>query len=214
MPKPRVRQVDAGTDDVRDMWECRYFVSEPPLRFTHKEIQKVFACGDSLHSIENDVYFIVSDTAVNIKVRKLEKKPIKVKVMLERKDDDFERWRTEINSELPAPAEVWKEVLARLEVEADIQFLSKCSHPGQVIDALVNACSNLTCVETRKRRMLYKTPAARVEVVKVIIGTRVLYSVSFESPNLTHARAIHKKLSADDLGTPKSYVSFLSQISG
>ncbi len=219
MTDSRVNHFEAKAKDILDKWECRYFVSELPIRFTHNELKKVFDESDP-PSIENDLYFFIADDKnMNIKLRKLtEPKPtIKVK-MLRDNNGEFELWHTEIDDELPAPAEVWRKVLARLKVEDNIKrfikHLSRCEEPYQVEEILLNACSNIQRMEAWKLRRFYGTPAAKVEVVVVDIGSHLFYSVSFESesPDSAQARAIRDKLSADELGTPKSYVSFLKYL--
>jgi len=212
MQRAKPRSDRAGTDHTRDTWECRYFVDKPPSRFAHEKLKKAFSGADGPH-LEEDIYLIGSDIATNIKVRK-RTGSIKLKVMLDRKEDGLERWRTELNPELklPAPAEEWPSLLDRLKIKGDIQLLSRCKDFDQVVKALCSTDSNLTCVKTSKSRIFYEGSSARIEVAKVTIGTIGLHSVGFESPNLARARAIRDQFLADDLGTPINYMTMCLRI--
>jgi hypothetical protein len=213
MTETKARGIGASTDETRTIWQCRYFVPELPPRLAHERLEKIFT-GKRGPFIENDVYLIGSDIATNIKIRK-RTRTIKIKVLLVRECDGFERWRTELDDVLlPAPAEVWRDVLSRLQVEGDDQRLATCSDADQVVDALCRGRTNPACVETPKRRVLYAAPEASVEVAEVTIGMTHLHSVEFKSPDLARARAIHNQLSAYDLGTAESYMSVISRIVG
>lgn len=215
MTQPPVKRCENKEKDNPDTWECRYFISDLPQRFKHEELNKFFDkwCGPLT---ENDLYFIIDDPKVSIKLRQLkELEPtIKVRKLLDKRKE-FELWRTEINNKLPAPAEVWSKVLAKLKVEGDIKLLSKCSEPCQVKDALFTAQSNLFHKETWKNRTRYISSQGEVEVAEITIGTSFFYSVSFESKSWDPDQilALRDELSTDGLGTPKSYTKLLSQIS-
>ncbi len=221
MAQPPVRRCENKAKGIPDIWECRYFVrdSKPPHGFEHDRLRKekgFFDKWDGPHD-ENDVYFVVADAKVNVKLRKPEKSEpsIKLRVRRRHEPDGFELWRTEIDHELPAPAEVWREVLATLEVKGEIEQLLSCSEPDQVIYELHKAEPTYSCIKTRKCRWRYSGPQGDVEVARVTIYSFVFYSVSFESnaPDPGGIRAIRDKLRTDELGTPKNYVRLLSQIS-
>lgn len=224
MAQPSVNRREKKAKGIPDTWECRYFVhdSNPPHGFEHDHLRKekdIFDKWDGPHN-ENDVYFIAADTNVNVKLRKQEKtKPrIKLRVRLRHEPDGFELWRTEINDELSAPAEVWREVLARLKVKGNIERLSSCSEPDQVKKVLRTARPRLLRIETWKQRWRYFKPQGDMEVARVTIGSSVYYSVSFESnaPDPSGIRAIRDKLRTDELkdelGTPENYVELLSKM--
>ncbi len=199
----------------RDLWECRYFVPELPMRLAHEKVQKI--SNTSKESVEKDVYLIASEAATNIKVRKRKQKPsIKIKVLLERKDDGFELWHTEFESALPVLVEVWDDLLPRLRVEGDSQLLAGYSDPDDVVKALCKVRSNLAYVETEKRRIKYESETATLDVAHVRIRTNVtatvLHSVGFESSDLARARELHGQLWADDLGSAENYVSVCSRV--
>lgn len=215
MTHPPVKRCENKEKNIPDTWECRYFISELPQRFTHKELNRFF---DKWYgpTTENDLYFITDDPKVNIKLRKLKELKTNIKFRIRRdKREEFELWHTEIDNKLPAPTEVWNKVLAKLKVKGDIELLSKCSEPFQVKQALLTAKPNLLHREIWKHRTRYIRPQGEVEVAEITIGTSFFYSVSFESKSVDpdQVLAIRDELSADGLGIPKSYTKFLLQIS-
>lgn len=207
---------------IPDTWECRYFVdvSKLPHEFEHDRLRnkkRFFDRWDGPHD-EDDVYFITADSDVNVKLRKPDKSEPSIKLRIRRRHepDGFELWRTEIDHELPAPAEVWREVLAALKVvEGNTEELSSLSEPDQVTNELGKAEAILSCTKTRKCRRRYSGPQGDVEVAWVTACSSDFYSVSFESraPEPGGIRAIRNELLADDLGPPENYVQLLLRIS-
>ncbi len=221
MAQPSVVLHGNRAKGIPDTWECRYFVraSKRPPGFEHDDLRKekrFFDRWDGPHK-ENDVYLITADLDVNVKLRKPKRlqPSIKVRVCRRHEPDGFELWHTEIDHELPAPAEVWKKVLATLNVQCNLINLSNCSQPNE-IKALLVENLNLLCKETWKSRWRYSGPQGNVEVAKVIIDsiTDPYYSVSFESnaPDPSGIRAIRNKPRTDELWTPKNYVELLSEM--
>ena len=132
--------------------------------------------------------------------------------MLEREDDGFELWRTQLESVLPAPVRIWRQVLTWLDVDADPALLAGCSTPDEALAAMRGAAANLACVETSKRRTFYQaSPAARIEVGRITIGAAALSTVVFESRELAEARALRGQF-AGELAGPENYVGLISSI--
>src|SRR5262245_6126189 len=59
---------------------------------------------------EHDVYVLTRSDRINLKVRHRQNS-LKLKRLLERTDDGFERWRTEFDAPLPAGPERFRAVL-------------------------------------------------------------------------------------------------------
>ena len=222
MAQRSVNRRGNGAEGIPDTWECRYFVdvSKLPHAFQHDCLRKekrFFDQWEGPHH-ENDVYLITADLDVNVKLRQPDASEprIKLRICRRREPDGFELWRTEIDQELPAPADVWSEVLAALKVvEDNAQELSSLSEPDQVTHELRKAKAILSCAETQKDRWRYSGPQGDVEVARVTAPSSDLYSVSFESraPDPAGIRAIRNELPTDDLGPPTNYVQLLSRIS-
>jgi len=211
-----------GAKDIPDTWECRYFVdvSKLPHEFEHDRLRNEERLFDQWEGPrhENDVYLITADLDVNVKLRQPDASEprIKLRICRRHEPDGFELWRTEIDLELPAPADVWSEVLAALKVvEDNAQELSSLSEPGQVTNELSKAEAILSCTEMQKDRWRYSGPQGDVEVARVTAPSLDYYSVSFESidPDPAGIRAIRAALPTDNLGPPTNYVQLLSRIS-
>ena len=222
MGQPSVNRRGNRAKGIPDTWECRYFVdvSKLPHEFEHDRLRKekrFFDQWEGPHH-ENDVYLVTADLDVNVKLRKPEElqPSVKLRVCCRHEPDGFELWRTEIDHGLPAPAEVWREVLAALKVvEDNAQELSSLSEPGQVTNELSKAEAILSCTEMQKDRWRYSGPQGDVEVARVTAPSLDYYSVSFESidPDPAGIRAIRAALPTDNLGPPTNYVQLLSRIS-
>ena len=59
---------------------------------------------------EHDVYVLTQSDRINLKVRHRENS-IKLKTLVDRTDDGFERWRTEFDVSLPAGPAPFRDVL-------------------------------------------------------------------------------------------------------
>lgn len=208
-----IRVESERTNKVRDIWECRYFPSKLPKRFSqHEELERKI--GENSPFQVDDVYIIAPDIAKNIKLRKQERElTLKIKVMLERTDDDFEKWHTDVTP-LKDSTGVWcKVLLTALEIDSDIERFSTYSDPDQFLIALTRAHRNIALVRVRKEGMRYRAlrTGTQLEVAKVKIGRRVFRSVAFESPDLNDARAIRAQLSTEGLGDPTNYIRLSTQ---
>lgn len=198
------------TENTRDLWECRYFVTNIPRVFTHDQLSSRFP-GVSGPFRDDDIYIISDDAAINIKLRR-RPSTIKIKVRLECLDDGFEHWRTELDSSLPASIETWNEILALLHIRADIKTFLACSDPDCVIGALRGATKKLVYVEALKQRSFYwASSEAKIEVAQVTIGALTLGSVVFESKVLAQARALRDQF-VGEFDKPENYVSLISRV--
>ncbi|MBL7187402.1 MAG: hypothetical protein ISS70_13860 [Phycisphaerae bacterium] len=218
-------------ESIPDIWECRYFVSgskERPDGYEHDDLKD---SGEFFHRWDgprrdDDVYFISDEIFVNVKLRESkESEPtIKLRVCLDAYKG-FQLWHTEFVERLPAPAEVWKQVLEQLKIKIgddNEKQLSTSSQASEVERILCRAVPKPLCKQAVKLRWRYIGPLGEVEVAEVAvasipprsedIASPPLYSVSFESKSTdtTGIRKIRDALKADRLGTPESYVQWLT----
>ena len=107
------RQRRAGGDapmmEAFDTWELRWIARHLP---TLDAARLPPSSLDPALSVvyEHDVYMLTGSDRINLKVRHRENS-LKLKRMLERTDDGFERWRTEFDTPLPAGPEHFRDVL-------------------------------------------------------------------------------------------------------
>jgi len=148
---------------------------------------------------------------VNVKVR-TRTRTVKVKHLLERRDDGFERWRTWSDTRLPAGPDLWDDVASQLSIELDTQELAKLSNPDEVAPALCGSAGRVRCIEARKTRSFFGEGPAQIELAEVVVGGMVFQSIAFESHDLTSARSLRAELGGIALGTPENYVTFCARI--
>jgi hypothetical protein len=148
---------------------------------------------------------------VNIKVR-TRTRTVKVKHLLDHRDDGFELWRTRSDTRLPAGTDVWEEVASQLSIELDAQEIAKLSIPDEVIRALCDSMGHVRCIEAEKTRTFFVGTPAQIELAEIVIGGKAFHSIAFESHDLSSARSLRAELGGTALGTPENYISFCSRI--
>jgi hypothetical protein len=194
-----------GPDATRDggeAWECRYFPTTLPPRLGPERLEA--ALGPPAGPVlDTDVYLLHDDLRSNVKVRR-RTSTLKVKLLVDRTPDDFELWRTEVESALPAPAAA--RVVAELAGHAARDALGGADL-DELVELLCGGREGVRCVTVTKRRRFYFTEAARLELAEVVVAGRRLHSVAVESPDLAQARALHAELAGADLGPPDNYLT-------
>jgi hypothetical protein len=191
-------------------WECRYFSDKIPRMLLNQETEKLL--GEKKETAaEDDIYLLGGDPAINIKFRK-RVNTIKVKTLLERESDNFELWESTIDSRLPAAPETWRAVLTLLDARGDLSQLAVCESAADALNLLCTANPNLRWVEVWKQRTFYYSGNVRIDSAKTRVGQNVLYSTSFESPDLGLARAARFKFPIAELGEEQNYIEMLLKL--
>ena len=91
---------DAPKMEAFDAWELRWIARElPTLDAAWLPVSSLDPAVKVVD--EHDVYVLTRSDRINLKVRHREN-ALKLKSLLERTDDGFERWRTEFDVPLPA----------------------------------------------------------------------------------------------------------------
>jgi hypothetical protein len=193
-----------------DVWECRYFFAQLPDAFERDRMLRRFP-SVSGPFYDNDVYLLADDATKNIKLRKRTER-IKLKRMIQREDDAFELWRTELDCALPAPLHAWKEVLSWLGINSDESTFLACSSADEALGALRGAVASLVYLASTKHRLFYPaSPSTRIEASNIEINDAPLSTVVFESTDLADARALRDEF-ACELATPDNYVHLIRSI--
>ncbi len=148
---------------------------------------------------------------MNIKVR-ARTGTVKVKHLLERRDDGFERWRTRSDTRLPAGTGVWEDIASGLSIQLDAQEIAKLSTPDEVVRALCGFTGDIRCLEADKTRTFFGRTSAQIELAEIVIEGKIFHSIAFESYDLTSARSLRTDLGGTTLGTPENYIAFCSRI--
>jgi hypothetical protein len=194
----------------RESWECRFFFRALPAELTRERLVDRFGKLEGPLK-ESDTYLLGRDARLNLKVR-ARTESVKIRELLYRAEDGFELWRTPIDARLPAPAQIWRDVVARLSVQRDADRLATLSDPRDAVAGLCGATGDVRCVEVGKERVFFPMPPAHVELAEVVVAEGVFHSVAFESPDLALARSLRAEFHGIDLGAPVNYVGFCSRI--
>jgi hypothetical protein len=194
-----------GIEAARDggAWECRYFPTTLPPRLGSERLEA--ALGPAVGPVlDTDVYLLHDDLRSNVKVRR-RTSTLKVKLLVDRTPDDFELWRTELESALPAPAAAAR-LVAELAGPTAPDALAGAD-VDELVELLCGGGEGVRCITVTKHRRFYFREAARLELAEVVVAGRRLYSVAVESPDLAQSRALHAELAGADLGPPDNYLT-------
>ena len=104
---------------------------------------------------EHDVYVLTRSDRINLKVRHRENS-LKLKRLLERTDDGFERWRTEFDAPLPAGPERFRDVLDLIGSAGSAERLGAAARAGEVVEILDAICDPSQLVAVHKTRHLFQ----------------------------------------------------------
>lgn len=191
-------------------WECRYFLSTLPPRFSESKLGSVFGRKRAL--IEEDDYYLLlgPQTRANIKLRAAGNL-LKMKRRLKALEDGFEFWETVLDASLPVCSDDWKMVAAELGIDA-LDEMTTVSSAGVFCTKLVSCHNDVTTLRIVKQRRFYWRGAAQLEVTELQVAKKARASISFESPVLAEARRLRVEFAHSDLGVPKSYVDASREI--
>ena len=148
------RQRRAGGDapmmEAFDAWELRWIARHLPT------LDAAWLPPSSLDPAlsvvyEHDVYLLAGSDRINLKVRHRENS-LKLKRLLERTEDGFERWRTEFDVPLPAGPERFREVLDLIGRAGSAERLGAVAGAGEVVEILAAICDPSQLVGVHRLR--------------------------------------------------------------
>ena len=158
---------------------------------------------------EHDVYVLTRSDRINLKVRHRENS-LKLKRLLERTDDGFERWRTEFDAPLPAGPERFRDVLDLIGIEGSPDQLGAAARAGEVVEILDAICEPSQLVAVHKTRHLFERGTCRVDEARFQTGGGTYRSLGVESSSLGDLRSLVQDLEQARLGSPCNYTEFLA----
>ncbi len=158
---------------------------------------------------EHDVYMLAGSDRINLKVRHRENS-LKLKRMLERTDDGFERWRTEFDVPLPAGPERFRDVLDLIGRAGSAERLGAAARAGEVVEILDAICDPSQLVAVHKSRHLFERGTCRVDEVRFRTRGGTYRSLGVESSSLSDLRSFVQDLGQGRLGSPRNYTEFLA----
>ncbi len=149
-------------------------------------------CVETLKSVET--YLLgLGDIRANPKVRR---GALEVK-MLDGLRDGFELWGREVNELFPVDVDVVADLLfGRLGLEPFGLRRDTYSLP-QLLEDVVEPCSQLTAVEVSKTRRAYVIDGCLAEVADVTVAGNELQTASVESTDLPPLRRVRSALHLD-----------------
>jgi hypothetical protein len=158
---------------------------------------------------EHDVYVLTGSDGINLKVRSRENS-LKLKRLLERTDDGFERWRTEFDAPLPAGPERFRDVLDLIGRAGSAERLGAAAGAREVVEILGAICDPSQLVAVHKTRHLFERGTCRVDEVRFRTRGGTYRSVGVESSILGDLRSLVQELGPGGLGSPCNYTEFLA----
>ena len=158
---------------------------------------------------EHDVYVLTRSDRINLKVRHRENS-IKLKTLVERTDDGFERWRTEFDASLPAGPEHFRDVLDLIGRAGPPERLGAAARAAEVVEILDAICDPSQLVAVHKTRHLFQRGTCCVDEVRFRTRGGTYRSLGVESGSLRDLRSLVQDLGQGRLGSPCNYTEFLS----
>ena len=190
-----------------DVWELRWIAADLPGL---DKARKTFGSPEPAFNVvdEHDVYLLGGSTRINLKIRHREN-TVKLKRLLERTSDGFERWRTEFDAALPAGTELFREVLDLIGKSGPAERLGAAANAGEAVGILDTICDPSQIVSVYKSRRLYQRGIGTVDEARFRIDEGHYSSLGVESSSLSELRTLVEDLGLAKLGSPCNYAEFL-----
>ena len=155
---------DAPVMEAFDAWELRWIARELPT------LDAAWLPPSSLDPAlrgvdEHDVYVLTRSDWINLKVRHRENS-VKLKRLVERTDDGFERWRTEFDVPLPAGPQRFGDVLDLIGTAGSPERLGAAAQAGEMVEILDAICDPSQLVAVHKSRHLFQRGTCCVDEVR------------------------------------------------
>ena len=155
------------------------------------------------------MYVLTRSDRINLKVRHRENS-LKLKTLLERTDDGFERWRTEFDATLPAGPERFRDVLDLIGTAGSPERLGAAARAGELVELLEATCDPSQLVAVHKSRHLFQRGTCCVDEVRFRTRQGTYRSLGVESSSLGDLRSLVQDLGQRSLGSPCNYTEFLA----
>ena len=198
------------TSDAADTWELRYIAKQLPQIEASRAVAGAEPLGSAFD--EPDMYVLTGSPDVNLKLR-ARANTLKLKVLVERTEDRFEHWRTDVDVRLPAGARVFVDMLHRLHRNGDAAALGDAKTTSEAIDLLVPIVGRARLISVAKTRRLFKRGSVKIDLVEFRVQTHdgatsaPWNSVGVEGPTHPEVREAAARLLP--LGVPQNYMEFL-----
>jgi hypothetical protein len=192
-----------------ELWECRFVVRELPEEFTAERLAQRLHVSVTPQIEESDVYLLAHDTSTNVKLRH-RTNALKVKVLGARSDDGLERWRTNIDRELPVPASVWRSALRVVNIVDDASALVRCADFNAAVETLASFIPTLTLVWVEKLRTALQMGEIKLEVATFSVERERRSSFAVESRDAEAIKGLLRALDSRTLGRPTNYMEVLN----
>jgi hypothetical protein len=191
-----------------EAWELRWIARHlPTLDATWRPTSSLDPALTAVR--EHDVYVLTPSDRINLKVRHRENS-LKLKTLLERTDDGFERWRTDFDAPLPAGPERFRDVLHLIGRAGSPEGLGAAAEAGDVVNLLHAICDPSQLIPVHKTRQLYQRGTCRVDQARFRTAGGTYHSVGVESTSLDDLRALVQNLGQIKLTSPRNYTEFLA----
>ena len=199
---------DAPMTEAFDAWELRWIARDLP---TLDAVWLPPSLLDPAARVvdEHDVYVLTRSDRINLKVRHRENS-LKLKRLVERTDDGFERWRTEFDAPLPAGPERFGDVLDLIDRAGSAERLGAAARAGDVVEILEAICDPAQLVAVHKSRHLFEGGTCRVDEARFRTRGGTYRSLGVESSSLGDLRSLVQDLDQSRLGSPCNYTEFLA----
>jgi hypothetical protein len=191
-----------------DLWELRWIA--PHLPALHEAWLASGSTGHASRLVdEPDVYLLTGSDRINLKIRRRDNS-LKLKRLLERTEDGFERWRTEFDASLPVGIQVAREVLGLIGMTGPADRLGTAGSAGEALAILETICSPGQMAAVYKSRRLIQRGSCSLDEVRCRTEDGNYYrSLGVESTSLSELRTVVEELPLGGLGTPRNYIEFL-----
>jgi hypothetical protein len=189
-----------------EVWELRWIAAHLPG--LDKARARFASLEPAFRVVEHDVYLLTGSNRINLKIRHRENS-VKLKRLVARTSDSFERWRTEFDSALPAGTELFREVLDLIGRAGPAERLGAAVSAGEAVGILDTVCDPARMVSVHKSRRQFQRGTGTLDEVRFRIDERRYSSLGVESSSLSELRTLVEDLGLGRLGSPCNYAEFL-----
>jgi len=191
------------------MWEMRFFSPDPPA--LAQDPSSALGCA-ALLLHDDDVYLLGAAAVSNVKLRH-RSGTAKLKVRVQRTADGAELWREVFEQRLPIAEALVVRLAEALQVDpARLRPLERAATSEDALAGLAPDDEALRLVPVTKRRRLFRSAGASVEIALVTFPAGVRHSVCLESDSLERVRELRRALLPACPLPPEDYVAACARL--